>query len=142
MTGFAKPEIWSLKRLAFSDDDFAPNSEVDRPMPEIKTLLTKIKITRNSQKNVPESSASASSDPSTSASPSFINLCSVLEGIRPFPKAPLRNYKSKRERGKSRIYSATEIVRLVYIENSIKEKNAAKSIKTVKPIELLGFNLA
>ena len=90
---FAKPGIWPLRRLAFSDLDFEPSSVT--PVEE---------ELRNQEIPIPSARTPVAREISGTSKDGL-----SLEGVSPFPKPGLRCDRRKREKMKSRILTDAPI---------------------------------
>lgn len=88
---FKNTGIWPLNRLIFTEQDFTPSSVTDRPKETEKTPERDIseKILETTETDEPFPSTSFTSPPSNKLIPSSFGMqnISLLEEIRPFPKA-------------------------------------------------------
>ena len=119
-SAFEKPGVWPLNRLIFSDADFEAAYVTDRELIiDPGESAESLELKPNAHIEVPSTSNSTPLTP---------------EQLRPFQKAVPRKNKSKRERGKSRIY--TDSPEKNRLEEMVARKGMSlyhkENIKTVK----------
>lgn len=159
-SGFSKPGIWPLYRLAFSDADFSAAYVTDRPetsaitAPEAHPLHsppdpaeanTTSNTTipppapetlgsqlRHSTPEPPEKTTTLDTAIPEAPETSDTSVISP-EIIRPFPKAPVRKQTGRGRQGKSRIYTDTpEKERLELVAEEKRKKRAEAFLKKTK----------
>lgn len=117
LSSFKKTGLSPLNTSVFTSDVFQGAYVTDRPNPN--EINKDIESPNKLQQTIPVSSLKEQ----CSGSPKL-----NIEEIRPYPKAPPRKTNSKREPGKSRVYTDTpEKNRVIDLEETRKSKNSQKN---------------
>lgn len=164
-SGFSKPGIWPLNRLAFGDDDFAPIEIFDVSCQPQHADISQNKAIEGGEKDQaladetsssgeqfdivesPNLAPSSSVIPSPNVVPSSATTHLSPAAVRPYPKKVMNQKSSKRgrQKGKSRVYTESpEKDRLQIMQDEKDRKRQlklmrekAKALKTAR--NLLGL---
>lgn len=139
LSGFEKPGIWPFSRNAFGDEDFAPASVTDRPVPDCEenaasrsTLLESDNLNHATDN---QNSPIHGNPTTTEATKSTKKV--TPEHVRPFPRAePRENNRGGRMKRKSRILTLTPEKNRIAAERiarDLKKQNVVKNLPNDEP---------